>query len=69
MTMRFLSDFVERLRANAAIRAKRDFLRGSEKSVRPSTPNRDYSLGEPIDHHEGILPGQRNPRGPDGRRL
>jgi hypothetical protein len=67
VTMGFLRDFVERLRANAGIRAKRDFLRGSEKSVRPSTPNRDYLQGEPIDHHEGILP-PRNPRASDGRR-
>jgi hypothetical protein len=67
--MRLLSDFVDRHRAKAAIRAKRDFIRGAEKSVRPSTSNRDYLLREPIDHHEGILPGQRNPRGRDGRRL
>ncbi len=65
--MRFLRDFMDRRRAKAAIRAKRDFLRGAEKSVRPSTPNRDYWWGEPIDQHEGVLP-PRNPRG-DGPRL
>jgi hypothetical protein len=63
---RFLSNFADRLRSKAVIRAREDFRLSAEKSVRPSTTNRDWH-GESIDSHTGMLPA-RNPRGLDGRR-
>jgi hypothetical protein len=66
---RFLDDFVNRLRAKAAIRQKRDFKRAAEKMQNSEEMRAGEWLGEPLDLHIVPLVGQRNPRGRDGRRL
>jgi hypothetical protein len=64
-----LSAFVDRLRAKAEVRRKRDIKRADEKTrTYEDMTSRDLH-GEPLDLHIVPLAGQRNPRGRDGRRL
>lgn len=62
---RRLRTLLDQFRAKAAIRRRR-----SNDAIhrRMTSPHRD-SLREPIDLHEQVLPGTRNPRGRDGPHL
>ncbi len=64
-----LRAFVNRLRANAAVRRKGDVERASQKT--PTSLEKDHREwhGVPLDMHVPVPPGSRNPRGQDGRRL
>ena len=62
-----LRAFANRLRAKAEVRRKRDVKRAAEKKP-TGMGNREWH-GVPLDMHVPVPPGQRNPRGSDGRRL
>lgn len=64
----FLSEFADRLRANAGIRRNRYIKRWGEKRQQPEMRAGEW-FGEPLDAHYVPLAGPRNPRGRDGRRL
>ena len=58
----------KRHRAKAAVRRQRDGKRVAEKAPHEDRGNREWHE-VPLDMHLFIPPGQRNPRGRDGRRL
>ncbi len=62
-----LGGFADRLRAKTEVRRKRDVKRAAEK-LPTGMGNREWH-GVPLDMHVPVPPGQRNPRGRDGRRL
>jgi hypothetical protein len=66
---RFVRVVMDRFRAKAAIRRKRDIKRSAEKMQQRDEMKAGEWFGEPLDVHQVPLVGKRNPRGRDGRRL
>jgi hypothetical protein len=62
-----LSGFADRLRAKTEVRRKRD-VKGAAEKLPTGMGNREWH-GVPLVHACAGPPGQRNPRGRDGRRL
>ena len=64
-----LMGLLDRFRAKAATRRKRDLQQATEKTkTYEEMTSRDWQ-GEPLSLHKVPLVGKRNPRGRDGRRL